>query len=328
MKNIMKTAIKTKPTSMRYIIILGVLLTCALHRIHAQQDPTHTQYIMNKLFVNPAYAGYKELPTISALHRTQWLGFKGAPMTQVLSYDSPLKGDELAFGTTLIHDRIGPQRTTGIAGDLCYRVRLSNRSSISFGAKGTLELQQAALSELVLTSDYYGTADADFMQNIRSLLLPNVGFGVYYNQRSHFISLSVPKMIRNKLVSRGSDLFQALNGRQEPTAFLMAGYLHKINREVKIQPNMSVRAQWGAPVSVGTHVNVIFLDQFNVGAFYYHLETAGAMFQWQINAQFKAGYSMDFPVNALIRTSFGSHELALNYNLSTKRKRIIYPKYF
>ncbi|MBL7944372.1 MAG: type IX secretion system membrane protein PorP/SprF [Flavobacteriales bacterium] len=313
---------------MRYFALCALVLTGLLNTMKGQQDPSHTQYIMNKLFVNPAYAGYKELPTISAVHRTQWLGFKGAPMTQVLSYDSPLKGDELAFGATLVHDKLGPQRTTGLAGDICYRLRLSNRSSISFGAKASVDLYQAKLSELVLTSDYYGLTDQDFMQNIKALLLPNVGFGIYYNKKSHFISLSVPKMLRNKLINRTSNLYDLLNGRQEPTAFFMAGYLHKINKEFKIQPNISCKGQWGAPLSLGAHVNGIYMDQFNLGAFYYHKETAGLMFQWQINPQFRMGYSMDFPVNQLIRTSFGSHELALNYNLSTKRKRIIYPKYF
>lgn len=294
----------------------------------AQQDAMHTQYIMNKLFINPGYAGYKELPSVTAIHRSQWLGFKGAPMTQVISVDQPLKFDKLAVGATLMHDKLGPQRTTGFAADLAYRAKLGNRATLCFGAKATMEMYQANLTDLVLTSDYYGLEDDFFMQDTRALLLPNIGFGLYYHKRSHFIGLSMPKMIRNKLERRESEMYQILNGRQEPTGYFMAGFIKKINRELKIQPNFIAKGEWGAPLSLGFHVNGIYLDQFNVGAFYYHQENAGLMFQWQADKQLKVGYSMDFPVNRLITTSFGSHELGVNYNISTKRKRIIYPKYF
>ncbi|MDZ4824679.1 MAG: type IX secretion system membrane protein PorP/SprF [Flavobacteriales bacterium] len=309
-------------------IILSVLLLICSTSLVAQQDAMHTQYVMNKLFVNPGYAGYKELPTITAIHRSQWLGFKGAPMTQVLSYDAPLKMDKLAIGATLMHDKLGPQRTTGFAADVAYRAKLGNRATLSFGAKASIEMYQANLTDLVLTSDYYGLEDSYFMNNTRGLFLPNIGFGLYYHKKNHFVGLSVPKMIRNKLERKGSDMYHLLNGRQEPTVYLMGGWVKKINRELKIQPNFMVKGEWGAPLSIGAHINGIYLDQFNVGVFYYHKETAGLMFQWQADKQLKVGYSMDFPVNQLISTGYGSHELALNYNISTKRKRIIYPKYF
>jgi type IX secretion system PorP/SprF family membrane protein len=64
----------------------------------AQQEPMSAQYIMNKLFVNPAYAGYKEQTQFVAMHRSQWIGFEGAPMTSVLSFDMPLKQNEFALG--------------------------------------------------------------------------------------------------------------------------------------------------------------------------------------------------------------------------------------
>ena len=309
-------------------LVLIVLFVAFSFSARAQQDAMHTQYIMNKLMINPAYAGYKETPTVTAVHRSQWVGFKGAPMTDIISIDAPLKKDELAVGSILSFDKLGPQSTLGANLSMAYRMRLTNRAVLSFGAAATVELYQAKLTELALTSDYYGQQDDDFMYNVRNLVLPNAGFGVYYYKKTHFIGLSVPKLLRNKLVNKTSDLYNLLNGRQEPTAYFCAGQIFKVNRELKLQPNVLAKGQWGAPLSVGAHINAIIFDQFNVGAFFYYQEAAGMMFQWQIDPQLKFGYSMDLPVNQLIRAGIGSHEIAVTYTMATRRRRIIYPRYF
>jgi len=63
--------------------------------IHAQQDPMYTHYMYNTLMVNPGYAGSRDALTITALHRSQWVDFKGAPVVQSLTLHSPLKNDHL-----------------------------------------------------------------------------------------------------------------------------------------------------------------------------------------------------------------------------------------
>lgn len=313
---------KNKYFSLIVIIILSVVQT------FGQQEAMNTQYILNKLYVNPAYAGYKEQVNIVAMHRSQWIGFKGAPMTQTLAFDMPLKKDELAIGSTLIHDRIGPTTRLGITLDFAYRARLSNRATLAFGLKGGIDLYQNNLTDLALTSDYYNQVDEAFMYNTNGLMLPNAGFGLYYYKKDHFISLSVPKFLRNELELKGSTPFELLDGRQEPTLHLMAGKVWKINRQVKFQPNIAVRAVANAPVSLALYANVILYDQFIIGGFYSVQEVAGVIFQWQVDKKIRVGYAVDVPVSTLIRTNLGSHEIIASYTLSTKRKRIVYPRYF
>ena len=48
---------------------------------YAQQDPLFSQYMFNKLVVNPAYAGSREVFTADLLNRYQWVGIEGAPKT-------------------------------------------------------------------------------------------------------------------------------------------------------------------------------------------------------------------------------------------------------
>ncbi len=309
-------------------IICATLLLLAADKMVAQQEAVNSQFMMNKLMINPGYAGYKEAPNLTFVHRSQWIGFKGAPMSTVIGFDMPLKKNELAVGGNLFFDKLGPTSRIGLYGDFAYRTRLSNRATLSWGATVSLDVYQANLTDLTLSSDYYNQQDDAFANNVKGLLLPNAGFGAYYFKKDHYIGLSCPKMIRPKLEKRNSPLYDVMVGRQEPTIFLMGGKQFKVNKDLQLQPSVLVRAVWNSPLSVGLYGNAILFKDFNVGIFYHFRENLGLMGQWQINKQTKVGYSFDFATNQLIKTNWGSHELTLNYVLSTKKKRIVYPRYF
>jgi type IX secretion system PorP/SprF family membrane protein len=310
--------------SLLLVLILGTLAKISF----AQQDALNTQYVMNKLFINPAYAGYKEQPTFVALHRSQWVGFKGAPTTQVFSFDMPLKADEFAVGGTLLHDKVGPTSRLSLSADFAYRMRLSNRATLCFGMKATGEIFQANLTDVALHSDFVGQEDDAFMYNTEGLFLPNIGFGVYYHKKTHYLGVSIPRLIRNKLDKKGTNAYEVFDGRQEPTLILTGGKMYKVNRQVKLQPNFVARTMLNAPISLGLFLNMIYLDQFTIGGFCFVQESAGLLFQWQVNKQFRIGYSADVATNSLITTNVGSHELCASFTVATRKKRIIYPRYF
>jgi type IX secretion system PorP/SprF family membrane protein len=310
----------------KFLWIIFILLFT--DKAFSQQDAVNSQFIMNKMFVNPGYAGYKETAMLTAVHRSQWLGFKGAPMTDIISFDTPLKKNELAAGAILVRDKIGPTSRIGLTADFAYRTRLSNRATLSWGAQVSVDLFQMNLTDLSLSSDYYGLQDEAFNYNTRGLLIPNVGFGAYYHKKDHFFGVSCPKMLRPRLDKRSSPVYQLLGGRQEPVLYFMGGKQFKIHKDLYIQPSAMVRAEMNAPMSLGLYVNAVYMKDFNFGGFYHFREDVGVFFQWQVTKQIKVGYSFDMPTNLLIRTNWGSHELAVNYSLSSKKKRIVYPRYF
>lgn len=309
------------------IIILSFAVISALS-MQGQQDAVNSQFIMNKMFINPGYTGYREQPTIIAVHRSQWIGFKGAPSTQVLSFDTPLKKNELAAGGGLMHDKLGPTSRLGLSGYFAYRTRLSNRATISWGATASVQLYQANLTDLALTSDYYGQIDESFMYNTKGLIVPNIGFGAYYFKKDHFIGLSSPSLLRPRLEKRSNPVYETLNGRYEPTIYLMGGKIFKVNKDLSLQGSSLIRGTFNSPLSLGLYANAIYLKNYNFGLFYHFRENLGVCFQWQIDKQLKVGYSADIATNTLIKTNYGSHELVVNYALPTKRKRIVYPRYF
>jgi type IX secretion system PorP/SprF family membrane protein len=312
----------------KYKSLLLLALCIGAVGANAQQDPMHAQNFLNTLRINPAYAGYKETAVISIFHRSQWVGFKGAPSTQTITFDMPTKRGKVAFGGTISHDKIGPTSELTLMGDATYRAQVTRAGFISFGLKATGSLFQANMTDLDLVSDHYGQQDEFFLTNSRSVFMPNVGFGFFFHDQKRFVSVSVPRILRNDLDSKTSETYSFSNGFKEPILYASAGQIWKINRNYKFQPTIQTKAVMNAPLSIGANANLFIFDAFKVGAFYYWKEVAGAFIQVELDKKWKFGYSMDFAASRLAFTNFGSHEVMASYTLKAKRRRIVYPRYF
>ena len=80
-------------------MILGMALMAICASSFAQQEAMNAQFIMNTMVLNPAYAGYNEVQSVTLNHRSQWIGFEGAPITNSLGFDMVLpRFKEIAIG--------------------------------------------------------------------------------------------------------------------------------------------------------------------------------------------------------------------------------------
>ncbi|MFC0181043.1 type IX secretion system membrane protein PorP/SprF [Pseudarcicella hirudinis] len=64
------------------------------NRAKAQQEALYSQYMFNMMAVNPAYAGSRDVLSMTGLFRQQWVGVEGAPTTQSFTIDMPLKKEK------------------------------------------------------------------------------------------------------------------------------------------------------------------------------------------------------------------------------------------
>ena len=243
-------------------------------------------------------------------------------------FDNVMRKKSLAYGGGIIFDKAGPASKFGLSADFTYRIRFTNRSTLAFGMKSALDIFQVSLSDLTTPSQHYGQQDDVFSNNQKGVLLPNIGFGVYYFKKNHFLGLSIPKMISNKLSKNGSVASNMLAGKQEPTLYLIGGKIFKISQDFRIQPNAIIKAERGAPISIGVFANAIFAQKFTTGLFMHYRENVGMLLQWQINKQFKIGYSIDMPTTKMLTVNYGSHEITFSYSLESSKNSFSYPHYF
>ena len=142
-----------------FVICLGIVLS---NSATAQTDAMLTKYMFNSLIFNPAYAGSKDYMSINLIHRTQWLGVKGAPSTQSFSIHTPMKGfNRIGFGGTIINQTIGTNKSLTANLSYAYRIKLGGSpyaGTLSIGMQGGVTNWRANFSNL----DVYNDADESF----------------------------------------------------------------------------------------------------------------------------------------------------------------------
>ena len=69
---------------MKKLIILLVATITMAEVVLAQQDPQYSQYMLNTMIINPAFAGSRGVSSVGILHRSQWMGLDGAPTTETI----------------------------------------------------------------------------------------------------------------------------------------------------------------------------------------------------------------------------------------------------
>jgi type IX secretion system PorP/SprF family membrane protein len=305
----------------RHIRTLSAALSLAIGvGASAQQDPMYSQYMFNTLAFNPGYAGSADVFTIMALSRHQWVGFEGAPATQTFTLHSPLRKQDLALGFSAINDKIGPARQTSAYADFAYRIRTGEGTRLAFGLKGGVNMYQTDLASL--TSVEVDPANV----SIRSQLLPNFGFGLYWHAQRYYVGLSVPKLLTNEIDAvEGAALVTATEARHY---FLIAGYVFDLDRDLKFKPSIMFRTVEGAPLSLDINANFLLRERIWFGALYRLGNAFGVMGQYLINDQLRAGYAFDLTTTRIGAYNAGTHEIMLSYDLRFIKGRTISPRYF
>ena len=306
-------------------ITVLTLLTLGSISTYAQQNPMYTHYMYNTLSVNPAYAGSREALTVTALHRSQWVGFEGAPSTQTITMHSPLPNHNVGLGLSLTNDKIGPISNTGVVANFAYRIPLTEKSKLALGLSGGVNIMQADLSALQLDQQN----DPVFVNNINNHVTPNFGFGTYYSRERFYDGVSVPNLLENSystIESNGGTLI----AKEQRHYFLIAGAVLNLSHNLAFKPTTLVKVTAAAPIQVDLTASFIIMDKLLLGAMFRTGDAVGALVGIDITDQLHLGYSYDwsYGLNTGIYNK-GSHEIVLRYDfIFASKKQIHSPRHF
>jgi type IX secretion system PorP/SprF family membrane protein len=291
--------------------------------MNAQHFPIYSQYMMNGMAINPAYAGSREVVSLLFSQRWQWVGFDGAPTTTGISAHMPTKSKTVAFGLQVLDERIGVTNNLSVFGNYAYRVRMGT-GRLSLGLKAGVEVLKENLNMITLPQK----DDPTFTEAKPTSYLPNFGFGAYYYNDKFFAGLSVPSLLSYRESSTGSG-FSPYNNVQNYNFLLTGGVIFKINDNVKVKPSTLLRFHANSPLQYDLNCNVILFkdDLLWVGTSYRSKEAFVGLFEFQVNTQLRVGYSYDYTLGPLSKYSSGSHEIVLRYELRYKINAVN-PRYF
>jgi type IX secretion system PorP/SprF family membrane protein len=296
------------------LILIGIISLNA----NAQQDAQSSLYFFNPLNYNPAYAGSRGSLNFTGVHRSQWVGWDGAPTTQFLSVHAPVARKHVGIGGNLSYDRIGSRTNFTAMANFAYHMQLNSKNlRLALGASAGLNSNQYNFQSLIVTDQ----TDPTFL-TANSSLKPNFGLGAYLYSKRAYLGFSVPKLLKSNIDNNTSNSFLQRH------FFAAAGYAFPISTVFDIKPSVLVKYTKNAPVTVDVNVSAYFYKKLWVGALYRVNEGLGFNASYQINDKLMMGYAYDFPINKLSYKNWGSHEIVISIDLRSKNNAFISPRYF
>jgi len=296
-----------------YKNIYVLLALCLLPVLcHAQQLPQFTQYMYNTISINPAYAGSRERLTVAFLNRNQWLGVNGAPVTQTLTVDSSIPDTNLGVGLSIIHDKLGYERTSYIYSDLSYSISLNQDYRLSFGFKFGVS-KYGIDPDLLMDPSAIGD---QYLDKIFNTWKPNFGAGIYYRSNDWFVSFSSPRILT---YTNTTDLeYLAI---ERVSYYLSGGYMLDFNPQLSFKPTFLVKYTNGAPISVDLTGNFLINDKLWLGLAYRVGDALGGLVSLEATSNLKIGYAYEFTTTAISPYTSGTHEIFLSYQFDYPRSK-------
>jgi type IX secretion system PorP/SprF family membrane protein len=291
----------------------------------AQQESSFSHYMFNHQAINPGYAGARNLSSFTSVIRSQWSGIEGAPITQTLSFNTPITSKNLGFGLSVLNDKIGPTSNTSIDVDLAYHLRLNEKGHrLSIGVKaGAINYN---LNPALLNTSTPN--DPTFALALDRKIIPTIGFGAYFYTPRFYFGLSIPRLIDNN------------DFGLEKHAYAFAGGLVPLNETFMLKPSLMLK-QSRSIVAMDASLLGIFNERFWFGVQVRNgltgeelkqLNNVGttAMFGVNIGKRFSLGYSYGFPSSLFNKgINMSTHELMLRFDLTTKSEGyLLSPRFF
>ncbi|MDO5986438.1 type IX secretion system membrane protein PorP/SprF [Flavivirga amylovorans] len=287
----------------------------------AQQNPQFTQYMYNTATINPAYAGSRGLLSMTGIYRSQWVGLEGAPKVAQFSLNTPIGVNGVGLGFSVYNEEIGPSIENNIAIDYSYTIPFSDRDTkFSFGLKTGFQLLDVDYNKLLI----YNPTEPIFQTNIEDRFQPIIGVGAMLHTDTWYVGLSVPNVLNtehydNSTISTASERMHV---------FVTGGYVFDLNDMWKFKPAFLTSIVSGSPLGVDVSANFWYNQKLTLGAAYRVDAAISALAGFQVTDQLMVGYAYDTDTTDLGRYNNGSHEIFLRWELFTRTRNKISPRFF
>lgn len=270
-------------------------------KLKAQHSPMYSQYLLNALAINPAYSGRNEALDLTLLHRQQWIGIDGAPVTTAFTANTPLRKKTYNIGLSIVDDRLGIINNQLVNAMYAYRLK-AGKLNIALGLQAGMIIRKTNWTNLKRN---------DTQDNlINGAVSREAGFvsgaGLYIHNKNLFIGLSTPYMLNT---------LSSFSYKNAPL-FLNAGYLFNLTESHSLKPSVLIKRIDASPAQLDVNLNYYYKSLLGIGISYRTKESVVGIAEIGITQQFKLCYSYDFSINTVRKYQTGSHEFLLRYYFS------------
>ncbi len=275
----------------------------------SQQLPHYSLYMFNDAIINPAICGTKDYNRIDLVSRSQWSGFEGAPMTQLLSYQRS-QGENMGIGGSIFNDETGPSKRTGVQLSYAYNFLVSDDYTMSFGISGSIYQYVFDYNKTQLHDNIFDPAAPGGSE---SVYVQDATFGAFLTNNKYYLGISVPQLIQSKIQLNNSS-----EDILERHYFLTTGYTMVLNPSFNLEPSLMLKSTDASPLQYDVNLRALYENLLWFGLSY--RDQDALVFMAGVNYDnYSFGYSYDKILSDIAGYSDGSHGLFVSYKFNVDK---------
>ncbi len=297
--------------SILFLLLAGFLLAIPFAG-QSQQKSLTSQYLHNKIIVNPAYAGLADGWHNSLIYRNRFTGFDGSPTSQIFTSHLPFKQKSMALGIRGSNDQFGPLQMINVAGIYAYHLT-TGKGRLSFGLEGGIGYHRLDFTNLTRTVE----ADQALSRNSESKIVPDAAFGVYYHQDDFYLGAASYQLIPNQLNYTGFE--GSTVAKLVKHYYVIGGYKLDVNDQMKVEPSVLFRYAFPVLPQAEAQVALHYKDFLTIAAGYRTGHDLVFLARYNLNRSISLGYAFDLSLGQIANFYNSAHEIGLSYTLPEKR---------
>ena len=286
---------------LKYILIVFLIV----NKGFSQYELNLTDYYASPINYNPGYVGVTEGYYMKGYYSTQWIGFDGAPNTQLFEGHYKFNNKNFAAGISILNDTFGNSRSFNFETNFSVDLGITSNISMALGLKigsNSFSLNNSQLN-------VFDRTEYVFSKEIDSYFKPIVGSGLFVYSDNFFVSFSLPNFLKNSLY--GEDK-QIIYNYKSPF-FSSLGYNFNLNSTIKMYNQILMRFQKQFPNSYLITSKILYNNRFGLSFMYEPKTLYGFLFFIPINQNIRLSYGFNFPQNKILNNSNLNYSFGLSF---------------
>jgi type IX secretion system PorP/SprF family membrane protein len=318
-------------------LLTFIILILSTGALYAQQDAQQSQYMFNGIYINPAYAGYKENLNFHSYFRSQWTGIEGAPKSMSLAVDAIANNGNVGLALQISNDRLGAQTNLSAYANYAYRLRMNNEGTSRLALGFGVGVMQLGINNSLLNPN---DPEPYLATGMQSTFVPDGRVGVFYSDDKYYAGISADNLISQFINVRNRGFI----AQPKPHYYLTGGALFPLSEDVLIKPSLLLKDDAGGPTSLDLNTFIMFGQRLWIGGSYRtgvklynksylqndlsRLNSFVAAMELFPLENLRVGYAYDISIGPLKGYSGGTHEISIGFYIKTQKTRMLTPRFF
>jgi type IX secretion system PorP/SprF family membrane protein len=294
------------------LIILFVDMSILL----AQQVPFSNQYLVNRHFLSPAYAGITNNFEAFLTYQTNTFDFPGGPEYRSLYASGPVF-QNMSLGVSVSKNSVTIFNAFSSQLYYAYHLKISEKQFIHFGLS-------FEYSENYLGSDNQPSSSQNDPYISKYGYSLNSGFGLIYTYKTFQMGVSIPRMLGSYIRSSNTTNqsgFYPVNYSIPRLLRIHASYLFDISNSLSLEPIVIVDQSDTEPLWYNVSTAIRYKEMSWLELHYQQGGIMGVSLGVSPTKKMLFNYTYEFSGSGLMKYSSGNHEISIGFLIGKNSDR-------